>query len=42
MLLVVNQGKLRYSFKIQYLIRFVFDCAVVVNFRFEVSNKQNI
>ena len=33
MLLVVNQCKLRYNSKIQYLIRFVFDCAVVVNFR---------
>ena len=37
MLLVVNQFKLRYNSKIQYLIRFVFDCAVVVNFRSKIQ-----
>ena len=37
MLLVVNQCKLRYNSKIQYLIRFVFDCAVVVNFRSKIQ-----
>ena len=38
MLLVVNQCKLRYNFKIQYLVRFVFDCAVVVvNFRSKIQ-----
>ena len=38
MLLVVNQYKLRYNFKIQYLVRFAFDCAVVmVNFRSKIQ-----
>ena len=37
MLLAVNYCKLRYNFKIQYLIRFVFDCAVLVNFRPEIQ-----
>ena len=37
MLLVLNQCKLRYNSKIQYLIRFVFDCAFVVNFRCEIQ-----
>ena len=37
MLFLVNECKLRYSSKIQYLIRFVFDCAVVVNFRSEIQ-----
>ena len=37
MLLVVNQCKLHYNSKIQYLIRFVFDCAVVVNFRSKIQ-----
>ena len=37
MLLVVNQCKLRYNSKIQYLIRFVFDCAVAVNFRSKIQ-----
>ena len=37
MLLVVNQCKLHYNSKIQCLIRFVFDCAVVVNFRSKIQ-----
>ena len=37
MLLVVNWCKLRYSFKIEHLVRFVFDCIVIVNFRSEIQ-----
>ena len=37
MLLVVNQCKLHYNSKIQCLIRFVFDWAVVVNFRSKIQ-----
>ena len=37
MLLVVNQCKLRYNSKIHYLTRFVFHCAVVVNFRSKIQ-----
>ena len=40
MLFVVNQRKFRQNSKIQYLIRFVFDCAVVVNFRCEIQQNR--
>ena len=40
MLFVVNQRKFRQNSKIQYLIRFVFDCAVVVNFRSEIQQNR--
>ena len=44
-ILVVNQRnskipKLRYNSKIQYLIRFVIGCAVVVNFRSEIQRNR--